>query len=1096
MTSFDISWALYSEAESTIIQTCLPDGLTWPVAKSMGVGLWVRNPTNLKTLVEKMAKSQFSEKKDPQDCALFYIALNKKPALVALFKAVQNTKIYDFLKNNFAEQKWVTAALANAYTLLSKQRYELAAAFFLLGGKLKDAVGICLQKLGDYQLALILARLVEGEGPTFEHILNTYVLPHAKETGDSTLASMGLWLLKKYSDSINALLPGGDIPGGPSITVTSSHGISQSSSNIQFNLTSSTTLNMSSVPVSPSLSHGSYSGSSGSSGSGANAVNPKLSASSTFINLISPQPSLDAKKRDLQSLLKFNPSVLHLFDFLRSHTMLRNTTLNMENLHFDLLKQAANSYTDNGYTLLAFEQLKNIAQLLLKREEAQKKEKEEKEKKGDQGEAPSIFGNYSMFWKGFDGGSSSSTTTTSAASKTLSTEKDINRSFLYKVALQLLSQHAWVVNTGGSAVMMRENFDFICKTLDIDSSVLIQEIVRFCEIRQYFRSEYELFTKDRQFMLAYSNSVHITNLSRFASLPLLNDVQSMQLFSLTRQIYDCFRAFQGDKSVSNSETIDIQCSLQLGLLLYSLTRQRYSVLQALVQNKPLQDIFKELIAVEEGKVREDEIEVKTAPEYAVDDKVLIFLKHLSHLLFIKKFHANLIAAIGNNNSTATNEANKALSRWSYELLTDINLLPENIAKAAKAQKTFSNPKGFLGLFTEFMRRSELFKSSLFASLWEFLSIDEFLINYCGEIHYKAAYIPGSEDNSLQFGEMMIVYMDRDILQSFCINSKDSTQVAMATTRGIREITLNKDKKYIFDEEGDTHSEVNMDSNHELVESMMSSKSHRKSDANSPFSPKNAKKIQYAQMVTKQMDRNIVVQWLESHPIYPYYLSGGFDGSVCLWQFNAPKDTALMATYVLPPNARVTRIHFNHRGTKFGSADIAGKLSLWRFDASEASLKPYQILNCHSKGTLDFTYINSGSLLATAGISNDKKNVCLWDTLLPPEKSIVASYPCHENGAASIVYSPRHQFLISGGKKGDIVIFDIRMQKEIHNIKAHTLNVKSLALDPSEDFFVSGSNEGNVKAWELPSFTCKETWEDIHMKHTFVRKPGIGKSFDC
>lgn len=47
-----------------------------------------------------------------------------------------------------------------------------------------------------------------------------------------------------------------------------------------------------------------------------------------------------------------------------------------------------------------------------------------------------------------------------------------------------------------------------------------------------------------------------------------------------------------------------------------------------------------------------------------------------------------------------------------------------------------------------------------------------------------------------------------------------------------------------------------------------------------------------------------------------------------------------------------------------------------------------------------------------------------------------------------------------------------MQKELQTLKAHTMNVKSLDLDPQEEFFVSGSNEGNVKAWDLPTFQLR------------------------
>jgi len=110
--------------------------------------------------------------------------------------------------------------------------------------------------------------------------------------------------------------------------------------------------------------------------------------------------------------------------------------------------------------------------------------------------------------------------------------------------------------------------------------------------------------------------------------------------------------------------------------------------------------------------------------------------------------------------------------------------------------------------------------------------------------------------------------------------------------------------------------------------------------------------------------------------------------------------------------------------------------------------------------------------------------------MPTERNLVCSFQIHESGASSLLYSPRHQILISGGKKGDIAILDVRQQKLMETVKAHNLNVRSLSLDPHEDFIISGSNEGNVKAFDLPTLKYRESWEDIHMKHTFVRKPGV------
>jgi len=48
-----------------------------------------------------------------------------------------------FFNNDFTQERWRKAALKNAYALLGKQRFEHAAAFFLLGNAIWDAVQVC-----------------------------------------------------------------------------------------------------------------------------------------------------------------------------------------------------------------------------------------------------------------------------------------------------------------------------------------------------------------------------------------------------------------------------------------------------------------------------------------------------------------------------------------------------------------------------------------------------------------------------------------------------------------------------------------------------------------------------------------------------------------------------------------------------------------------------------------------------------------------------------------------------------------------------------------------------------------------------------------
>lgn len=72
------------------------------------------------------------------------------------------------------------------------------------------------------------------------------------------------------------------------------------------------------------------------------------------------------------------------------------------------------------------------------------------------------------------------------------------------------------------------------------------------------------------------------------------------------------------------------------------------------------------------------------------------------------------------------------------------------------------------------------------------------------------------------------------------------------------------------------------------------------------------------------------------------------------------------------------------------------------------------------------------------------------------------FTCHDQGASSLVYAPQHQLLISAGKKGDVCIFDVRQRQMRHRFQAHDSAVKCLAIDPGEEFFVTGSADGDIK----------------------------------
>ncbi|OBS78650.1 hypothetical protein A6R68_18963, partial [Neotoma lepida] len=215
------AWAFHSEAEEELINMipAIQRGdPQWSELRAMGIGWWVRNVNTLRRCIEKVAKASFQRNNDALDAALFYLSMKKKAVVWGLFRSQHDEKMTTFFSHNFNEDRWRKAALKNAFSLLGKQRFEQSAAFFLLAGSLKDAIEVCLEKMEDIQLAMVIARLFESEfetSSTYISILNQKILGCEKDGSgfnckrlhaDPFLRSLAYWVMKDYTRALDTLL--------------------------------------------------------------------------------------------------------------------------------------------------------------------------------------------------------------------------------------------------------------------------------------------------------------------------------------------------------------------------------------------------------------------------------------------------------------------------------------------------------------------------------------------------------------------------------------------------------------------------------------------------------------------------------------------------------------------------------------------------------------------------------------------------------------------------------------------------------------------------------------------------------------------------
>ncbi|KAF2130659.1 WD repeat protein-like protein [Dothidotthia symphoricarpi CBS 119687] len=212
----EIIWAFHSGSQdilTDLVSRHFNGKMMWQHAKECGIFMWMTDINALRAQFEIIARNEYTktDEKNPVDCALYYLALRKKPVLVGLWRMAtwsrEQGATQRLLANNFNQDRWKTAALKNAYALMGRRRFEYAASFFLLADHLQDAVMVLHNQLGDTQLAIAVARVYGGDdSPVLQNFLKDKVLPQAARDGNRWLATWAYWLIGRRDNAVRSLV--------------------------------------------------------------------------------------------------------------------------------------------------------------------------------------------------------------------------------------------------------------------------------------------------------------------------------------------------------------------------------------------------------------------------------------------------------------------------------------------------------------------------------------------------------------------------------------------------------------------------------------------------------------------------------------------------------------------------------------------------------------------------------------------------------------------------------------------------------------------------------------------------------------------------
>ncbi|XP_062399694.1 dmX-like protein 1 isoform X3 [Sardina pilchardus] len=347
------------------------------------------------------------------------------------------------------------------------------------------------------------------------------------------------------------------------------------------------------------------------------------------------------------------------------------------------------------------------------------------------------------------------------------------------------------------------------------------------------------------------------------------------------------------------------------------------------------------------------------------------------------------------------------------------------------------------------------------------------------------------------GKARIIHKESDIITAFAINKANRNCLVIASTHDIQELDVSSILATQILTWIDDEAEVEAKGGDEFLvvharddfATLHGTTPYTHSSPGTPINLPWLGSMQTGRGASVLIKRNINnVRRMASHPTLPYYLTGAQDGSVRMFEWGHSQQIICFRS---PGNSRVTRIRFNYQGNKFGIVDADGALSLWQTNTTGNTPKPFMTLQCHNKTAHDFVFVGSSSLIATAGLSTDNRNVCLWDTLVTPANSLVHAFCCHETGATVLAMAPKQQLLLAGGRRGWISVLDLTQRQQRQSYQAHDSPVKALAVEPTEACFISGSAEGNIKVWSLLTQTLLHSFPNEHARQSLFRNLGTG-----
>ncbi|CAK78149.1 unnamed protein product (macronuclear) [Paramecium tetraurelia] len=1111
LSSKEVVWALHSLQKETLWQECIgnSDDLSWNLVKRYAAVLWM-DLSFIKQRLEEIALQIYKQSKDPFQSLLYFIVLGKKSVITTLFKKEVNSgkeykSTYEFLQQDFTQPRWKSAASKNAYALVSKKRYQDAAAFFLIGGHLNDAVNVMARYMEDIQLAYLTTKIHEPQGgPVGEQLIQDYFIKSGEEMNDIWLLHIGFYLLGRYVDSVNVLLrePEHHIleydNSGKAVCISWPSTFTPQLSYYHPSAILLVEKLKENINVKREIQQS----------IDANKKKSKKAEDDIFSQFYESEESEEEEVVEQVPIKKINDNQ----EFIKQQAVEYYYNIQMPQLGM-IFAQELNQQTEQSEQLIELQIEMYIVQAIEDQEH---------------------FTNYVQLMQKLDD---------------LANFTNHNKTKLYDIALKKLRQ-------------LKSPSRFLTFAIHYDQTGL-DEFISFCQETQslLYRIcfDYPLSEKSQEYYLTFVQSLYEIDVGlklfqqsqyyqkKFDNKLKLNIIKLLALFMtliLALELHLWENAFEQLRKLETfCNTVYKQHVQDCG---YENLRDDFcELVKSAIKNKRLyankgfkayrnldvlQDAYPEDLynvseqdylqkhkpaAPEQEQQKSDSLEdlqqsdlsqEKTTEEENIQNSFIYFTLQsliVKYFLSISKSYFKLEIF----NIAITSYSN--IFTMAEQYVTTRN---DMVITLLKNLSDFSQEQNFIEDLRMVLKETSFAKSQYFKQLERIFNLNHFfqicqkvgLDQYLEEISinrtkqaFKYPISNFDEQSIITFKNKIfkqgveVFKIKSDQIKSICINNTNPIEGFVLYGKFLKHMkfynTLQHKNRsldgYNLVEEETIDEAIRTEAsqtNKPYIVKLCSSalgiqvgldkekKSYLKSRAHpyeeyKDFTEKDF--MEKFQNCSSKLIPEEDLQCLASHPHLPLFLQGG-KGMINVMTFKS--STQVVAEFNSQQRDSIDFLKFNNSGELFIGHDINNSAYIWKLNRVNKLNTPLFQLNSKVRPTTDLTFINEGTVFASIYSSTNKPHFGLYDMLLPSNRNIVAQE--NFNGTDILFSTPLNSILIGNQKKGTVNFLDIRKNQIYKTLELPFTEIKFMKLNQYQTSLICACNDGQIKIINLETLS--------------------------